>query len=66
MTVIEAEAEYDRALKRMDAIFCAAPDTPEGIKRDKLFDTIEAYDKINYPVGCARPFQILRERRTDA
>ena len=48
---IRTEEDYDAALARMDVIFFADIDTPEGDERDILFDLIEAYEEKHYPIG---------------
>ena len=48
---IVTEADYDRALARMDEIFHAEIGTPEGNERDELFELIEAYEDKRYPIA---------------
>lgn len=39
------DEEYQRVLKRIDEIFDATPDTPEGEECTRLIERIEAYEE---------------------
>ncbi len=48
--LIETEQDYDLALKRVNDIFYANPNTNECVELKKLVTLIENYEKINYPI----------------
>jgi len=48
---IKSESEYQAALKRLDVVFMADKDTPEGKEAAVLVDAIEAYEDIHHPIG---------------
>ena len=48
---IKSESEYQAALKRLDVVFMADKDTPEGEELQVLADAIEAYEDIHHPIG---------------
>jgi HTH-type transcriptional regulator/antitoxin HigA len=48
--IIKSEEEYDSALERVNDLWNAKPNTPEGAERDTLFRAIEIYEAEHYPV----------------
>ena len=48
---IRTEEDYEAALARVDDIFEAQPNTPEGDELDVLTDLIVAYEDKHYPIG---------------
>ncbi len=48
--IIETEQEYDKALKRLEVIFDAAADSPEGDEAELLGLLIEKYEDEHYPI----------------
>jgi len=48
---IKSESEYQASLKRLDVVFMADKDTPEGKEAAVLVDAIEAYEDIHHPIG---------------
>ena len=48
---IRTEEDYEAALARVDDIFEAQPNTPEGGELDVLTDLIVVYDDKHYPIG---------------
>ncbi len=48
---IRTEEDYEAALARVDDIFEAQPNTPEGDELDVLTDLIVAYEDKHYPTG---------------
>ncbi|HGO5291547.1 TPA: hypothetical protein ACK210_001191 [Photobacterium damselae subsp. damselae] len=46
---ILSENEYRMVLKRIEAIFDAEPDTPEGDELEKLVTWVEAYEEEHFP-----------------
>ncbi|KDM93140.1 hypothetical protein [Photobacterium galatheae] len=48
---IEAsESDYKMALKRIEALFDAEPNTPEGDELEKLISFVEAYENKHHPI----------------
>lgn len=50
---IETEADYEVALKRVDALMDAEPGTPEERELDVLASIVEAYEEEHYAIGLA-------------
>lgn len=59
---IRSEADYDRALRRVERLW----DSPEGSARsdelDILATLIEAYERRHYPVDLPRPIEAIKFR----
>ena len=47
---IRTERDYDDALARIEQIFQAEVDTPEGDERDVLVDLVELYEQRHHPI----------------
>ena len=60
--VIKSEKEYDQALKRLDVVFDAPPDTPEGDEAELLVILIEKYEDENYPIEAPDPIEAIKFR----
>lgn len=54
---IKSEKDYDRALARLETIFHAEMDTPEGDEAEVLSILIEKYEDENYPIGMPDPIR---------
>ena len=52
-TLIRSEAEYQRAIERIELIFDAKPNTPEGEELELLSVLIEHYELV-YKIAFAR------------
>lgn len=48
---ILTEADYEAALARIDEIFEAGLDSPEGRKLDALVDLVESCENKHFPLG---------------
>ena len=48
--LIKSEKEYEQALDRLDVIFDASPNTPEGDEAELLVVLIEKYEDENFPI----------------
>jgi HTH-type transcriptional regulator/antitoxin HigA len=59
---IKNEADYDAALARIDALFDAGVDTPEGDELDILVTLVEAYEAKHYPVDSPDPIEVIKFR----
>ena len=60
--VIKTEEEYNKALKRLEAIFDALPDTPEGDEAELLGILIEKYEDEHYPIDSPDPIEAIKFR----
>ena len=47
---ISNEAEYREALKQVENLMAAAPNTPEGERLDELTTLVETYETKRYPL----------------
>ena len=57
--VIKSEKEYNQALERLDVVFDAFPDTPEGDEAELLVILIEKYEDENYPIEAPDPIEAI-------
>lgn len=60
--LIKTEADYDDALSRIDELFDAKPDTPEGDELDLLVTLVELYEKREFPIDLPDPIEAIRFR----
>ena len=49
MKLIKTDADYRAALKEIESLMMAGPDTPEGEKLDVMVTLIEAYEAKHFP-----------------
>ena len=59
---IKSEQDYDRALKRLEQIFHAEMDTPEGDEAEVLSILLEKYEDDHYPIGMPDPIEAIKFR----
>src|SRR5680860_539543 len=59
---IKSEEDYDRALARLETIFHAEMDTPEGDEAEVLSILIEKYEDEHYPIGMPDPIEAIKFR----
>lgn len=52
---IHTEEDYEAALSRIEAIFDAERDTPEGDELEILASLVEVYEKKHHPIGMPDP-----------
>lgn len=60
--VIKTEKDYERALKRLEVIFDAQVDSPEGDEAEVLRILIEIYEDEHYPIGPPDPIEAIKFR----
>ena len=60
--VIKTDHEYNQALKRLEVIFDAEPETEEGDELDLLSLLIDNYEKIHYPIDLPDPIEAIKFR----
>jgi HTH-type transcriptional regulator/antitoxin HigA len=57
---IKTDADYQAALKEIEALMMAEPDTPEGEKLDVLATLVEAYEQKHYPLDLPDPVEAIK------
>lgn len=60
--LIKNDAEYQEALKRLDDIFDANRNTPEGDELELLALLIETYEDEHYPIAPPDPIEAIKIR----
>ena len=48
---LNSDEDYKAALKLVDELFDAKPDTPEGDKLESIVTLIEIYEREHFPIG---------------
>ena len=56
---IRTEADYASALKEIENLFEAEPDTPEGDRLEILSTLVEAYEEEHYPIPAPDPIEAI-------
>ena len=59
---IKTKADHRAALKEIEALMAAEPDTPEGERLDVLVTLVEAYEKKHYRFDLPDPVEAIRFR----
>lgn len=57
---IKTDADYRAALKEVESLMTAAPNTPEGEKLDVLVTLIEAYERKHFPLDLPDPVEAIK------
>ena len=57
---IKTDADYRPALKEVESLMMAEPNTPEGEKLDILVTLIEAYERKNFPLDLPDPVEAIK------
>jgi HTH-type transcriptional regulator / antitoxin HigA len=60
--LIKTEADYQSALRRLEAIFDAKAGTPESDEADILGLLIDEYEKKHYPIDAPDPIEAIKIR----
>ncbi len=60
--LIKTPEEYEKVLKRIEELFDAEPDTPEGDELELLVTLLELYEKEKYPISSPDPISAIRFR----
>lgn len=63
---IRTEEDYEAALARIDEIFEAELDSPEGRELDVLVDLVELYESKHVPIGYPDPVEAIKFRMEQA
>lgn len=56
---IRTETDYKSALKEIEMLFDAVPNTPEYDRLDMLSILVEAYEKIHFPIEMPDPIEAI-------
>lgn len=60
ITLIKTEADYEKALARIDQIFDAQPDTPNGDELELLTTLVNLYEEKQYPIDFPNPIDAIK------
>ncbi len=60
--VIKTEEDYSKALKRLEVIFDAQANTPDGDEAELLGILIEKYEDDHYPIDSPDPIEAIKFR----
>jgi HTH-type transcriptional regulator/antitoxin HigA len=58
--LLKSDADYHAALKEVESLMMAAPDTPEGEKLDVMVTLIEAYEAKHFPMDLPDPVEAIK------
>ncbi len=59
---IKTEQDYESALKRIEELWGAKRDTPEGDEMDLLVTLVESYEMKHYSIGPPDPIEAIKFR----
>lgn len=62
---IRNEQDYEAVLARIEEIFHAEPDTPDGDELEILSSLVEVYENRNYPIEMPDPIEAIKIRMED-
>jgi len=57
---IKSERDYQKALKLVEGLMGARPNTPEGDLLDVLATLVEAWEEEHYPIDAPDPIEAIR------
>lgn len=57
---IKIDTDYREALKKVESLMTAEPNTPEGEKLDVLVTLIEAYERKHFPLDLPDPVEAIK------
>ena len=57
---IKTDADYRMALKEIEKLMTAAPDSPEGERLDVLATLVEAFESKHYPLDLPDPVEAIK------
>ena len=57
---IKTDADYQAALKEIESLMMAEPDSPEGEKLDVLVTLVEAYEAKHFPLDLPDPVEAIK------
>ncbi len=56
---IKTETHYQAAMKEIERLFAAVPDTPEGDRLEVLTTLVEAYEEQHYRIPLPDPIEAI-------
>ena len=56
---IRTETDYQAALREIETLFDAPPNTPECDRLDLLSTLVEAYERVRYPIDTPDPIEAI-------
>jgi HTH-type transcriptional regulator/antitoxin HigA len=59
---IRTESDYDKALRRVEALWNAAAGSKEEDELDVLATLVEAYEREHYPITAPNPIEAIKFR----
>lgn len=62
MKPIKDDADYERALRRVEQLWAATKGSPEGDELEVLVTLIEAYENQHYPMDLPDPIEAIKFR----
>jgi len=62
INVIKTEEDYNKALKRLEEVFDAPVNSPQGDEAELLTLLIEKYEEEHYPIESPDPIEAIRFR----
>lgn len=57
---IKTETDYQEALREIESLFDAAPNTPECDRLDILSTLVEAYEKAHFFIEIPDPIEVIK------
>jgi HTH-type transcriptional regulator / antitoxin HigA len=57
---IKTDTDYRAALKEVEALMTAEPNTPEGDKLDILVTLVESYEREHFPLDLPDPVEAIK------
>lgn len=59
---IRTQGDYEAALREIESLMAAQPDSPEGDRLDVLATLVEAYEREHYPMDLPNPVAAIKYR----
>ena len=59
---IKTKADYRTALKEIESLMTARPNTPQGERLDVLVTLVEAYERKHFPLDLPDPVEAIKFR----
>ncbi len=59
---IKTESNYQAALKEIEGLMDAHPETPEGDRLDVMTTLVEAFEAKHYPIEAPDPIEAILHR----
>ena len=59
---IKTKANYRTALKEIESLMTARPNTPQGERLDVLVTLVEAYERKHFPLDLPDPVEAIKFR----